>query len=236
MVSHIGYRSDTLATDLDGDLQLNIALEPTPLEMEAVETEAERLDPIQEQTRMSVVQVPVRQIESAPALMGEVDVLKTLQLLPGVQSGSEGMSGLYVRGGSPDQNLILLDDAPVYNVSHLFGFFSVFNAKAIKNVQLTKAGFPARYGGRLSSVLEIDMKDGNMKEFEAEGSVGLIASQLTVQGPLSRDRTSFILSGRRTYIDMLIRPFLPADERGATTSTTSTPSSTTSSPRAAACT
>ena len=124
------------------------------------------------------------------------------------------MSGLYVRGGSPDQNLILLDDAPVYNASHLFGFFSVFNAKAIKNVQLTKAGFPARYGGRLSSVLEIDMKDGNMKEFEAEGSVGLIASQLTVQGPLREDRTSFILSGRRTYIDMLIRPFLPADEKG----------------------
>ncbi len=214
VVSHIGYRSDTLATDLDGDLQLNIALEPTPLEMEAVEAKAERLDPIQEQTRMSVVQVPVRQIESAPVLMGEVDVLKTLQLLPGVQSGSEGMSGLYVRGGSPDQNLILLDDAPVYNVSHLFGFFSVFNANAIKNVQLTKAGFPARYGGRLSSVLEIDMKDGNMKEFEAEGSIGLIASQLTVQGPLSRDRTSFILSGRRTYIDMLVRPFQPDYEKG----------------------
>ena len=214
VVSHIGYRSDTLATDLGRDLQLNIALEPTPLEMEAVETKAERLDPIQEQTRMSVVQVPIRQIESAPALMGEVDVLKTLQLLPGVQSGTEGMSGLYVRGGSPDQNLILLDDAPVYNASHLFGFFSVFNANAIKNVQLTKAGFPARYGGRLSSVLEIDMKDGNMKEFEAEGSVGLIASQLTVQGPLSRDRTSFIISGRRTYIDMLIRPFMRSDEKG----------------------
>ena len=214
VVSHIGYRSDTLATDLGRDLQLNIALEPTPLEMEAVETKAERLDPIQEQTRMSVVQVPIRQIQSAPALMGEVDVLKTLQLLPGVQSGTEGMSGLYVRGGSPDQNLILLDDAPVYNASHLFGFFSVFNANAIKNVQLTKAGFPARYGGRLSSVLEIDMKDGNMKEFEAEGSVGLIASQVTLQGPLSRDRTSFIVSGRRTYIDMLVRPFQPDDEKG----------------------
>ena len=214
VVSHIGYQGDTLATPLEGDLQLNIALEPEPLEMEAVEVEAERLDPIQLESRMSVVRVPVRQIKSAPVLMGEVDVLKTLQLLPGVQSGAEGMSGLYVRGGSPDQNLILLDDAPVYNVSHLFGFFSVFNADAIKNVQLTKAGFPARYGGRLSSVLEIDMKDGNMKEFEAEGSVGLIASQLTVQGPLSRDRTSFILSGRRTYADLLARPFLPDDDRG----------------------
>ena len=214
VVSHIGYQSDTLATRLEGDLQLNIALEPEPLEMEAVEVEAERLEPIQMESRMSVVQVPVRQIKSAPVLMGEVDVLKTLQLLPGVQSGAEGMSGLYVRGGSPDQNLILLDDAPVYNVSHLFGFFSVFNADAIKNVQLTKAGFPARYGGRLSSVLEIDMKDGNMKEFEAEGSVGLIASQLTVQGPLRKDRTSFIVSGRRTYADLLIRPFLRSDDRG----------------------
>ena len=214
VVSHIGYESDTLAIRLEQDLQLNIALEPEALRMEAVEVEAERLDPIQMESRMSVVQVPVRQIKSAPVLMGEVDVLKTLQLLPGVQSGAEGMSGLYVRGGSPDQNLILLDDAPVYNASHLFGFFSVFNANAIKNVQLTKAGFPARYGGRLSSVLEIDMKDGNMKEFEAEGSVGLIASQLTVQGPLSRDRTSFILSGRRTYVDLLVRPFLPEDDRG----------------------
>ena len=214
VVFHIGYQSDTLATRLDQDLQLNIALQPTPLEMGAVEVEAERLDPIQEQSQMSVVQVPIRQIKNAPVLMGEVDVLKTLQLLPGVQSGAEGMSGLYVRGGSPDQNLLLLDGAPVYNASHLFGFFSVFNANAIKNVQLTKAGFPARYGGRLSSVLEVDMKDGNMKTFESEGSVGLIASQLTLQGPLRKDRTSFIVSARRTYIDLLIRPFLPSDEKG----------------------
>ena len=214
VVFHIGYQSDTLATRLDQDLQLNIALQPTPLEMGAVQVEAERLDPIQEQSQMSVVQVPIRQIKNAPVLMGEVDVLKTLQLLPGVQSGAEGMSGLYVRGGSPDQNLLLLDGAPVYNASHLFGFFSVFNANAIKNVQLTKAGFPARYGGRLSSVLEVDMKDGNMKTFEGEGSVGLIASQLTLQGPLRKDRTSFIVSARRTYIDLLMRPFLPSDEKG----------------------
>ena len=214
VVFHIGYQSDTLATQLDQDRQLTIALQPTPLEMGAVQVEAERLDPIQEQSQMSVVQVPIRQIKNAPVLMGEVDVLKTLQLLPGVQSGAEGMSGLYVRGGSPDQNLILLDGAPVYNASHLFGFFSVFNANAIKNVQLTKAGFPARYGGRLSSVLEVDMKDGNMKTFEGEGSVGLIASQLTLQGPLRKDQTSFIVSARRTYIDLLIRPFLPSDEKG----------------------
>ena len=214
VVFHIGYQSDTLATQLDQDRQLTIALQPTPLEMGAVQVEAERLDPIQEQSQMSVVQVPIRQIKNAPVLMGEVDVLKTLQLLPGVQSGAEGMSGLYVRGGSPDQNLILLDGAPVYNAAHLFGFFSVFNANAIKNVQLTKAGFPARYGGRLSSVLEVDMKDGNMKTFEGEGSVGLIASQLTLQGPVRKDRTSFIVSARRTYIDLLIRPFAPSNEKG----------------------
>ena len=214
VVFHIGYQSDTLATRLDQDVQLTIALQPTPLEMGAVQVEAERLDPIQEQSQMSVVQVPIRQIKNAPVLMGEVDVLKTLQLLPGVQSGAEGMSGLYVRGGSPDQNLLLLDGAPVYNASHLFGFFSVFNANAIKNVQLTKAGFPARYGGRLSSVLEVDMKDGNMKTFEGEGSVGLIASQLTLQGPLRKDRTSFIVSARRTYIDLLIRPFLRSNNKG----------------------
>ena len=214
VVFHIGYQSDTLATRLDQDVQLTIALQPTPLEMGTVQVEAERLDPIQEQSQMSVVQVPIRQIKNAPVLMGEVDVLKTLQLLPGVQSGAEGMSGLYVRGGSPDQNLLLLDGAPVYNASHLFGFFSVFNANAIKNVQLTKAGFPARYGGRLSSVLEVDMKDGNMKTFEGEGSVGLIASQLTWQGPLRKDRTSFIVSARRTYIDLLIRPFLRSNNKG----------------------
>ena len=214
VVFHIGYQSDTLATRLDQDVQLTIALQPTPLEMGTVQVEAERLDPIQEQSQMSVVQVPIRQIKNAPVLMGEVDVLKTLQFLPGIQSGAEGMSGLYVRGGSPDQNLLLLDGAPVYNASHLFGFFSVFNANAIKNVQLTKAGFPARYGGRLSSVLEVDMKDGNMKTFEGEGSVGLIASQLTWQGPLRKDRTSFIVSARRTYIDLLIRPFLRSNNKG----------------------
>ncbi len=214
VVSYIGFRSDTLAIRPDRNLHVNFALQPLPLEMKAVEVQAERLDPIHEQTRMGVVEVPVSQIENAPVLMGEVDLMKTLQLLPGVQSGAEGMSGLYVRGGGPDQNLILLDDAPVYNASHLFGFFSVFNTAAVKYVQLTKAGFPARYGGRLSSVLEVAMKDGNMQSFEVDGSIGLVASQLTLQGPIRKDRTSFIVSARRTYVDLLIRPFLNPDERG----------------------
>lgn len=214
VVSYIGFRSDTLAIRLDRDLRVDFALKPLPLEMQAIEVEAEQVDPIQEQTRMGVVDVPVTQIEKAPVLLGEVDLMKTMQLLPGVQSGAEGMSGLYVRGGGPDQNLILLDDAPVYNASHLFGFFSVFNTSAVKNVQLTKAGFPARFGGRLSSVLEVAMKDGNMQSFEAEGSIGLVASQVTLQGPIRKDRTSFIVSARRTYVDLLIRPFLEPGERG----------------------
>src|SRR5690606_29708248 len=143
-----------------------------------------------------------------------VDIIKALQLLPGVQSGGEGTTGFYVRGGSPDQNLILLDGVPVYNASHLFGFFSVFNADAIKNVKLTKGGFPARHGGRLSSVLEIDLKEGNMKEFHGEGSIGLISSKLTLEGPIVKDKTSFMLSGRRTYYDILAAPIIKSQSGG----------------------
>ena len=140
--------------------------------------------------------------------MGEVDILKTVQFLPGVSSGGEGNTGFYVRGGGPDQNLILLDEATVYNASHLFGFFSVFNADAIKNVKMIKGGMPANYGGRISSVLDINMKDGNYKEYHASGGIGLIASRLTIEGPLKKDTSSFIVSGRRTYIDVLTDPFI----------------------------
>jgi hypothetical protein len=160
---------------------------------------------------MSQVVVPIEQIKKIPALLGEVDVLKALQLLPGVQGGTEGTNGLYVRGGSPDQNLILLDGTPVYNVSHLGGFFSVFNGDAVKNVTLTKGGFPARYGGRLSSIIEIDMKEGNMKEFHGEGGIGIVASRLTLEGPLIKNKVSFMFSARRTYLDVLIKPFLPTN-------------------------
>ncbi|MGB0178265.1 MAG: TonB-dependent receptor plug domain-containing protein, partial [Owenweeksia sp.] len=175
--------------------------------LEEVTVTADQIQALKPQ--MSTVQLSTRDIKNIPAFLGEVDVIRAIQLLPGVQSGSEGTTGFYVRGGSPDQNLILLDGVPVYNASHLFGFFSVFNADAIKNVQLTKGGFPARFGGRLSSVLEIDMKEGNLREFHGAGSVGLISSKLTLEGPLVKDRTSFIISGRRTYYDLLIQPFLP---------------------------
>lgn len=149
-------------------------------------------------------------IKAIPAFMGEVDVLKAIQLLPGVQSAGEGNAGFYVRGGGPDQNLILLDEATVYNASHLFGFFSVFNSDAIKNVTLIKGGMPANYGSRLSSVVDVQMKDGNMKEFHAEGGLGIIASRLTLEGPIKKDTCSFIVSVRQLlsiyfYVRLLLK-------------------------------
>lgn len=215
-VSYIGYSSFEQSLFLTGDLVMKVNL-TSSFNLDEIEIKADKIDRIEERTQMSTITLPVEQIKKLPAFMGEVDVLKTIQLLPGVQSGTEGSSGLYVRGGSPDQNLILLDGVPVYNVSHLFGFFSVFNADAINNVKLIKGGFPARYGGRLSSVLEINMKEGNAKEFHGEGSIGLIASKLTLEGPIIKDKASFILSGRRTYIDILAQPIIRSESDGDVT-------------------
>ncbi len=204
--TYIGFETFKKNINLDKNILLNTDLMKSSTDIGEVTIVAE--ETVVERTQTSVVEVPVQQIKNIPAFLGEVDVLKAIQLLPGVQSGGEGTSGFYVRGGGPDQNLILLDGVPVYNASHLFGFFSVFNADAIKNVRLTKGGFPARFGGRLSSVLEIDMKEGNMKTIEGEGSIGLISSKLTLQAPINKDKTSFIFSGRRTYIDLLAQPFI----------------------------
>jgi hypothetical protein len=171
---------------------------------------------VSENVQMSQVSIPVQQIKEIPAFMGEKDVLKVLQLMPGVQKGSEGNSGIYVRGGGADQNLLILDDAPVYNAYHLFGFFSVFNGDALKSVELTKGGFPARYGGRLSSVIEMQMKDGNKEKLQVEGGIGLISSRLVVQAPISKNhKSSFLISGRRTYIDVLAGPFVPTQNAGS---------------------
>ncbi|MEO1626377.1 MAG: TonB-dependent receptor [Bacteroidota bacterium] len=211
-VSYVGYQTEYFRLYLDKDVTLNIRLNAA-IELETVEVVADELETIEQRTEMSTVDVPVEQIKKIPALLGEVDVFKALQLLPGVQSGGEGQSGLYVRGGSPDQNLVLLDGVPVYNASHLFGFFSVFNADAIKDVKLTKGGFPARYGGRLSSVIEIGMKEGDMKEWHSSGTVGIIASKFTFEGPIKKDKTSMIVSARRTYIDLLARPLIRAGFR-----------------------
>lgn len=208
--SYIGYKTVTKILNLTQDVKLNIDIDPA-IELEVIEITAEKSKKIERETQMSVAEIPIQQIKKAPALLGEVDVLRVLQLLPGVQSGGEGQSGFYVRGGSPDQNLILLDGVPVYNASHLFGFFSVFNSDAIKDVKLIKGGFPARYGGRLSSVLEINMKEGNNNEFHGNVGVGLIASKFTLEGPISKGKTSFLLSGRRTYVDVLARPFIKSE-------------------------
>lgn len=210
--SYIGYESEVIAFNLKRDTTINVSLTPSTKLDEVVITSKAK-ESIENRTQMSTIDIPILQIKKVPALLGETDVLKAIQLLPGVQSGGEGQSGLFVRGGSPDQNLILLDGVPVYNASHLFGFFSVFNADAIKDVKLIKGGFPARYGGRLSSVIDINMKDGNKKEFHGSASIGLISSKLTLEGPIIKDRTSFMVSARRTYLDPLARPFIKSAYR-----------------------
>jgi outer membrane receptor for ferrienterochelin and colicin len=194
--------------ELNKNMIINVELSPKAFVGEEVVISATRSDQNIQSTDVGKVDVPIETIKSLPAFMGEVDVLKAIQLLPGVQASGEGNTGFYVRGGGPDQNLIMLDEATIYNAGHLFGFFSVFNADAIKTVELTKAGMPAYYGGRLASVLDIYMKEGNQRKFQVDGGVGLIFSRLTVQGPIKKDTSSFIVSARRTYIDVLAQPFL----------------------------
>ena len=201
--SYVGYNTQTHRLHLSRDTTINIHLAAGQY-LQEVEVTANRTPSIQENTRMSTINMPVSQIRSLPTLLGETDVMKALQLLPGIQSGGEGSTGLYVRGGGPDQNLILLDGVPVYNTSHFAGLFSVFNADAIHNMEVVKGGFPARYGGRISSVIDINLKEGHMQEFRAEGSIGIISAKLTVEGPIVKNRTSFIISGRRS----LFMPFL----------------------------
>jgi len=208
-ITYIGYKAGGFQYFLDKNTTQNVSLEQSSI-LKEVEIVGERYERIEERAQMSRIDIPIQQIKNVPAFMGEKDVLKALQLLPGVSAGGEGQSGIYVRGGGPDQNLILLDGVPVYNVSHLFGFFSVFNPDAVKDVSLIKGGFPARYGGRLSSVIEINMKEGNENEFHGEGTIGLIASKLTLEGPIKKGKSSFIVSGRRTYIDILARPLIKA--------------------------
>lgn len=205
--SFVGYTTEIREITLVSSQMLDIELDPSVTLSEVV-IEAEKAERTSESNRISMITLPVNQIRDIPALLGEKDVFKALQLMPGVQKGSEGSSGLYVRGGGPDQNLIILDDAPVYNASHLFGFFSIFNGDALKSVELTKGGFPARFGGRLSSVVEMTMKDGNKKKFSGEAGIGLISSRVVLEGPIIKDTSSFLVSARRTYIDVLVRPFM----------------------------
>ena len=213
LCSYVGYDEQAFSVDLTGSIIHDFYLTRSS-QLETVVVSAEKKEKISEESRMSTIDIPIDQIKNIPALLGEKDVLKVVQLMPGVQKGSEGSTGFYVRGGGPDQNLIILDDAPVYNVNHLFGFFSLFNGDALKSVELTKGGFPARYGGRLSSVLEMRMKDGNKEELTGEVGVGLISTRFTLEGPVKKGKSSFLISGRRTYIDILLQPLIRAAAEG----------------------
>jgi hypothetical protein len=213
VISYAGYKTIEMPIHLNKNLPLEINLEYNTVEINEYVIDDTRTNQNYESTKMGQIELKVEDIKKIPALLGEVDVLKTIQLLPGVKSSGEGNSGFYVRGGGPDQNLILLDNTVVYNASHLFGFFSIFNSDAIKNVILVKGGMPANYGGRLSSVLDISMKEGNMKKIHGEGGIGIIASRFTLEGPFKKDKASFLISARRTYADLFAPLFLPPEAR-----------------------
>lgn len=205
LYSFVGFDPIKKGVILDENISLNINLSEGNT-LDAVTVTGEKKQ--HESTEIGTINLNMNKVKSLPVLLGEVDIIKTAQLLPGIQSGSEGSSGIYVRGGGPDQNLILLDGVPIYNANHLFGFFSVFNADAINSVKIVKGGFPARYGGRISSVIDIRMNEGDMKKIHGEGSVGIISSKLMLNGPIFKDKTSFMVSARRTYIDLLAKPFI----------------------------
>lgn len=206
-IGYVGYRQLGNEFRLQSDTLLNLNLSEIT-ELSEVTINGNRMELGVQGAQMSAIDLPVEQIKSVPAMFGETDVLKALQLLPGVQSGSEGSAGLLVRGGNPDENLLLLDGVPVYNVNHMMGMFSTFNPDAIKNVTLYKGSFPAHYCGRLSSVVDIRMKDGDMSNYHGNLSVGLVSSKLNLEGPLKNGRTSFNISARRTYSDLLLNAAL----------------------------
>ena len=209
--SYVGYARRKEIVTLGQDVRLDIELSSNNLLQEVEVKALSMANPINSQ--MSSYKFSMETIRMAPMLAGETDIMRTLQLLPGVKFGNEGSTGLYIRGGSPDQNLILLDGVPVYNVSHLFGFLSVFNTDAINDVELIKGGIPARYGGRLSSVLNINMKEGNLKERQGVFTISPLATQFTYESPIKKDKSSFILSARRTWLDILLRLASLSDER-----------------------
>jgi hypothetical protein len=205
--SFVGFEPYEAVFDLKQDTVINIALSQSN-QLNEVTVTARAIESNVKGAQMSTIELPVVQLKKVPALFGETDVIKALQLLPGVQSGTEGSAGMYVRGGGPDENLILLDGVPLYNVNHAAGFFSAFNSDAIKNVTLYKGNFPARFGGRLSSVVDVRMKDGDMYEYHGNFSFGLIAAKVNVEGPIVKDKTSFNFSFRRTYYDLFTAPLI----------------------------
>jgi hypothetical protein len=209
--SYVGFQSQTFSLLLRQDTTFNINL-TTGVQLDEVVVKANSFREQINSTEMSVEAITTREAKLVPVLLGESDILKTIQLKPGIPSGSEGRTGLFVRGGAQDQNLIVLDEAVVYNANHLFGFFSTFNTDAVKDLKIYKGGFPAEYGGRLSSVIDVKLKDGNNQKFAGSGGLGLISSRLTLEGPIQKDKSSFIVSGRRTYVDLLTRQVNRANE------------------------
>ena len=205
-----GQDTEKQTLDLTKDLRFDFEIGAKLQNIEEVTVNAKAEDNTKS-TKIGQIELDIDEIKTLPAFMGEVDIIKTIQLLPGVSSAAEGGQGFYVRGGGPDQNLVLLDEAVVYNAAHLFGFFSVFNADAVKSVNLIKGGMPANFGGRMSSVLEVNMNEGNKKKFGVKGGIGAISSRLTVEGPLKKDKGSFIVSGRRTYLDLIMKAAIPKD-------------------------
>ncbi len=199
----LGYNPKQIEIKLDKDIFQKIELNREIVSLNEIEISAERTDGNVKNVQSGVEKLKIETINKIPVLLGEKDILKTIQLLPGVQTAGEGNIGFYVRGGSNDQNLILLDNAVVYNPSHLFGFFSTFNSDVVDNMTIYKGSMPAQYGGRLSSTLDVSMRDGDLKDYHMTGGIGLISSRLTFEGPIQKERSSFIVSARRTYADAL---------------------------------
>ena len=201
LFSYLGYETVAKSINLKQNSNINIELSEKSAQLKEAVVTSKAQDRKVENKEMSVVKMDIETIKEIPVVFGEVDVIKTIALLPGIQQ-AEGSSGLNIRGGGQDQNLILLDEATVYNASHLLGFFSIFNGDAIKGIEVYKGGIPAKYGGRLASIIDVRMKDGNKKRFAGQGGIGLISSRLTLEGPIVKDKSSFMLSGRRSYADV----------------------------------
>ena len=212
IISYQGYKLQAKKITVKENIQLDILLESSSGTLGEVIISSGKNNHNVQKAQMGVMDVPIRAIKNLPVLLGERDIMKIIQLLPGVQGGQEGTSGFYVRGGNLDQNLVQLDEATVYNPNHLFGLFSTFNINAINNVKLIKGGFPAEFGGRLSSILDITMKEGNKKKYQVEGGIGLLSNNLTIQGPIQKNKSSFIVSARRSHINLLLKAFGTAKE------------------------
>src|SRR5688572_19982231 len=203
--SYIGYKFRTETLELASDLANNVELQSEATVIQEIVITDKRVDENVVSLQMSKNTLDLNRVRKLPALFGEIDIIKNIQMLPGVITAGEGTSSFYVRGGSADQNLILNDEAPIYDPSHLFGLFSVFNADVIKDSELYKGGIPARFGGRLSSILEVRTKDGNNKKINVAGGIGSMASRIMVEGPLTKEKSSFIISARRSYVDLFLK-------------------------------